>query len=68
MIKSSGQCSVASGQKFKRCIVFLLILAVHCALFTVVIGCGKKAPPKPPADSMFIGDIKIVMEILNAFF
>jgi len=43
-----------SGQRYKRCIVFLLLLTVQCALFTVVTGCGKKAPPKPPQDAAWV--------------
>ncbi len=33
-----------------RGIVFLLLFAIHFSLFTALIGCGKKAPPKPPAE------------------
>ncbi|GEM_PF-3881018 len=68
MIKSSGQCSVASGQKLKKILVFFLLFTLHCSLSTVLMGCGKKAPPKPPVDSMFIGNIKTFMEILDALF
>jgi predicted small lipoprotein YifL len=50
MIKRNGQCAVVSGHQFKRCIVFVILLTAYCTLFTVVTACGKKAPPKPPAE------------------
>lgn len=31
---------------------FLLLLTIYCLLFTVFTACGKKAPPKPPAESV----------------
>lgn len=46
----SGQGSKARGQKLKRILIFLLLFIVHCSLSTVVTGCGKKAPPKPPKE------------------
>ena len=58
MRKESGQWSVVSGQKSKfttcnlKLATLILLFAVHCALFTVVTGCGKKAPPKPPQETV----------------
>ncbi|MDP2682608.1 MAG: hypothetical protein Q8P28_07370 [Deltaproteobacteria bacterium] len=52
MINCSGQWLVVSGQKLKKILVFFLLFTLHYSLSTVVMGCGKKAPPKPPAESV----------------
>ncbi|MBI5875117.1 MAG: hypothetical protein HZB81_04625 [Deltaproteobacteria bacterium] len=40
--------------KLKRFVVYGLLFTVHCLLFTVVMGCGKKAPPKPPQEAAWV--------------
>lgn len=35
-------------------IIILLLFTIHCLLFTVVTGCGKKAPPKPPQEAVSV--------------
>lgn len=35
----------------KKTILLVLLVALHLSLFTVVSGCGKKAPPQPPEAS-----------------
>lgn len=42
------------GQKVKRVLIFVLLFTVYCLLFTVVTGCGKKAPPKPPEEAVWV--------------
>ncbi len=37
-----------------RGIIILLLFTVYCSLFTVVTGCGKKAPPKPPQETALV--------------
>ena len=37
-----------------RGIVFLLLFTVYFSFFTVVTGCGKKAPPKPPQEAAWV--------------
>lgn len=37
-----------------RGIIILLLFTFHFSLFTVVTGCGKKAPPKPPQEAVSV--------------
>ncbi|MBI5683388.1 MAG: hypothetical protein HZC45_09585 [Deltaproteobacteria bacterium] len=48
--------SEVRSKKLKRHLIFLLLFTVHCSLFTILSGCGKKAPPKPPTVSMIISN------------
>ncbi len=38
-------------------LIFLLLFTVYCSLSTAVMGCGKKAPPKPPKEAALIQQI-----------
>ncbi|MFQ5329568.1 MAG: hypothetical protein ACE5D4_06220 [Thermodesulfobacteriota bacterium] len=35
----------------KKTVLLVLLVALQLSLFTVVSGCGKKAPPQPPEAS-----------------
>ena len=37
-----------------RGVVILLLLTIYFSLFTVITGCGKKAPPKPPQETAWV--------------
>ncbi|MBI3753479.1 MAG: hypothetical protein HY266_05445 [Deltaproteobacteria bacterium] len=37
--------------KLKRFVVYGLLFTAYCSLLTVLPGCGKKAPPKPPQEA-----------------
>ncbi len=41
-----------SHSPIPRFVFFCILFTVYCSLFTVLIGCGKKAPPKPPAEAV----------------
>ena len=32
----------------------ILLFTVYCSLFTILPGCGKKAPPKPPQETTWV--------------
>ncbi len=42
------------NQQTTKYLIFLLLLTLHFLLFTVVTGCGKKAPPKPPQETAWV--------------
>ncbi len=40
--------------RMKRTTVLVVLVTLHLSLFTVVSGCGKKAPPSPPEASALL--------------
>lgn len=47
-LEGFNQGSGVKSQRLKYCLIFLLLLTSHFSLLAVLLGCGKKAPPKPP--------------------
>jgi len=41
-------------RKLKRFVVYALLFTVYCSLSTAIMGCGKKAPPKPPQEMTWV--------------
>ena len=38
--------------RMKKTLILVVLVTLHLSLFTVVSGCGKKAPPSPPEASV----------------